>query len=206
MKKFVVLLAALVSFAATTGAEARHRHHVSHRHHVARAVHYDVHPDCNRLFPCQDVVASPRGEKIARELGFGSAVQHYTPHVYKHVSNYGAPTPNVRYTAAQIVGGRPAGCPHAFCGCGTSLHVFGRIIPRLNLAANWSEFPRAMAAAGMVAYRRGHVFAIESVLGNGMVMAYDSNSGGHATRIHARSLAGYTVVNPHGGSRYASAI
>jgi hypothetical protein len=27
-------------------------------------------------------------------------------------------------------------------------------------------------------------------------MAYDANSGGHATRIHARSLRGYTVVNP----------
>lgn len=31
-------------------------------------------------------------------------------------------------------------------------------------------------------------------------MAYDANSGGRTTRIHARSLRGYTVVNPRGGS------
>jgi len=28
-------------------------------------------------------------------------------------------------------------------------------------------------------------------------MAYDANSGGHATQTHARSLRGYTIVNPH---------
>jgi hypothetical protein len=37
---------------------------------------------------------------------------------------------------AQIVSGRPSGCPRSFCGCGAALRVFGRIVPELNLAAN----------------------------------------------------------------------
>jgi hypothetical protein len=39
---------------------------------------------------------------------------------------------------------------------------------------------------------------LETDLGNGVWQVYDPNSGGHQTRIHARSLAGYTIVNPHG--------
>lgn len=108
---------------------------------------------------------------------------------------------------AQIVA-HPAGCPHrAFCGCGVSLHVFGKAVRAggLAIAAEWLRFPRAHPAPGMVAARRGHVFAILDVRPGGMVLAYDPNSGRHQTRIHLRSLAGYTVVNPRGGSRYAEA-
>ena len=62
-----------------------------------------------------------------------------------------------------------------------------------------AEVSANVARAGMVAARHGHVF----VLGNADIegdtwMAYDANSGGHASRIHARSLRGYTIVNPHG--------
>src|SRR5215216_1505528 len=98
----------------------------------------------------------------------------------------------------QVVGGRPAGCPRSFCGCGASIRVFGRIVPGLNLASNWLRFPRTTPAPGMVAARRGHVFVLERHVEGDMWMAYDANSGGHATRIHARSLRGYTVVNPRG--------
>ena len=97
-----------------------------------------------------------------------------------------------------VVGGRPAGCPHAYCGCSASLRVFGRIIPELNLAANWRRFPSAMAAAGMAAWRYGHVFIIESVNGDGTVVAHDGNSGHGLTRVHTVSLRGYRVVNPNG--------
>jgi hypothetical protein len=55
----------------------------------------------------------------------------------------------------------------------------------------------------MVAARRGHVFYINSYNGDGTALAYDPNSGGGKTRVHQRSLAGYTVVDPH-GSRMAS--
>ncbi len=106
---------------------------------------------------------------------------------------------------AQIVA-HPAGCPsRAFCGCGASIEVFGKSIRELWLAANWFKFPKAAPAPGMVAVRRHHVFVIREVRSHNLVLAYDANSGGHRTRIHLRSLAGYTVVNPRGGSRYASA-
>lgn len=102
-------------------------------------------------------------------------------------------------TPTQTVGGRPAGCPRSFCGCGAAIRVFGHIVPELNLAANWLRFPRTSPAPGMVAARRGHVFVLEQHVSGDTWMAYDANSGGRSTRIHARSLRGYTVVNPRAG-------
>ena len=100
----------------------------------------------------------------------------------------------------------PPGCPYrAFCGCGAALEVFGQHVRNLWLARNWFAFPRAEPAPGMVAVRRHHVFVIKAVLGNGVVMAYDANSGGRKTRLHPRSTAGYVIVNPHGSRRYAAA-
>ena len=104
----------------------------------------------------------------------------------------------------QIVG-HPAGCPHSqFCGCAASVRLFGHPVRELYLAANWLRFPAASPAPGMAAARHGHVFIIEQVNGDGTVEAYDPNSGGHQTRIHTVSLAGYRVVNPH-GSEYGTA-
>lgn len=101
--------------------------------------------------------------------------------------------------AARVIGGRPQGCPSRFCGCGASLHLFGRIIPSLNLASNWLRFPRAAPAPKMVAARRGHVFVLERHIAGNTWLVHDSNSGGRRTRIHPRSIAGYTIVNPQGG-------
>lgn len=100
--------------------------------------------------------------------------------------------------SAQVVSGRPIGCPYRFCGCGASLHLFGRIIPSLNLAANWLRFPRAVPAPRMAAARPGHVFVLEQQIAGDVWLVYDANSGGHLTRLHARSIAGYTIVDPHG--------
>jgi hypothetical protein len=109
---------------------------------------------------------------------------------------------SLRSSAGQIVA-HPAGCPHvAFCGCGVARYIFNKIdgaMRSLWLAANWRRFPPAEPGPGMVAYRAHHVFAIVENRGNGRVLAYDPNSGGHATRIHEVSLAGFRVVNPHGG-------
>ncbi len=91
----------------------------------------------------------------------------------------------------------PSGCPRtSFCGCGVSLKVFGKPVRNLYLAANWLRFPRTSPAPGMVAARRGHVFYIIKVMGRDKALVYDPNSGGHRTRIHIRSLAGFQVVNP----------
>lgn len=94
----------------------------------------------------------------------------------------------------------PQGCPkRLFCGCGVSVKVFGKPIRDLFLARNWFKFPKAHPAPGMVAVRRNHVMVIQAVDANGNAIVYDPNSGGRKTRIHSRSLAGFVVVNPHGG-------
>lgn len=101
-----------------------------------------------------------------------------------------------RLNGGQIVA-HPAGCPRwAFCGCGAALRVFGEARRDLWLAAAWLRFPRAAPAPGMVAARSGHVFVLEHHVSGKVWMAYDANSGGRATRIHPRSIAGYSIVNP----------
>jgi hypothetical protein len=100
----------------------------------------------------------------------------------------------------RVVGGRPAGCPNAFCGCEASLYKFGRIVPGLNLASNWRRFPRATPAPGMAAVRSGHVMILESQVAGDVWTVHDGNSGGHVTREHPRSLAGYTIVDPSGAT------
>jgi hypothetical protein len=114
----------------------------------------------------------------------------------RRANSYRSAMASIDADRGQVVGGRPAGCPRSFCGCGASLRVFGRIVPGLNLAANWLRFPRAAPAPGMVAARRGHVFVLERHIEGDTWMAYDANSGRHATRIHARSIRGYTIVSP----------
>jgi hypothetical protein len=49
-----------------------------------------------------------------------------------------------------------------------------------------------------------HVAAIESCDGNGLATLYDPNSGGHQTRIHQRDISHATIVNPNGGTQFAS--
>jgi len=149
-------------------------------------------PECNVTMPCDFLYLQMRHIRFSRY----SRPPFSDAHPGADVRNGSAET-NVPH--GQIVGGRPAGCPRSFCGCGAAIRVFGRIVPELNLAANWLRFPRASPAPGMVAARHGHVFVLEQHLGSDMWMAYDANSGGRATRIHSRSLRGYTVVNPHAG-------
>lgn len=98
---------------------------------------------------------------------------------------------------AVIVGGRPPGCPHRFCGCEASLYLFGEIRKDLNLASNWiRKFPRTQPAPGMVAARSGHVFVLMSHVDGNQWLVHDGNSGGGKTRRHVRSIAGYVIVNP----------
>jgi hypothetical protein len=94
----------------------------------------------------------------------------------------------------------PAGCPRsAFCGCGAAVHLFGHSVRELWLAANWFRFPRAAPAPGMAAVRRHHVMVLEADLGGGVWRVFDANSGHHLTRVLARSIAGYVIVDPRGG-------
>jgi hypothetical protein len=99
---------------------------------------------------------------------------------------------------ATVVGRRPPGCPRTYCGCGLSLKLFGKIIPRLNLASNWIRyFPRERAPrAGLVAARRGHVMLLLEQVGDREWRVFDPNSGGGLTRVHVRSVAGHVFLNP----------
>ncbi len=106
--------------------------------------------------------------------------------------------------SANVVGGRPAGCPARYCGCASARYV-GLSGGQWNLAANWLRLPRAMPGPGMAAARRGHVKIITGSLGGGVYQFYDPNSGGGRTRITTGGLGSYTVVNPYGGISYASA-
>jgi hypothetical protein len=105
---------------------------------------------------------------------------------------------NGNSTEAVIIGGRPPGCPRAYCGCEASRYVFGEIRPELNLAYNWvKKFPRTAPAPGMVAARSGHVMVLISHAGGNDWLVHDVNSGGGLTRRHVMSINRYFIVDPH---------
>lgn len=109
-------------------------------------------------------------------------------------------TPAPQYVApdnrAQLLS-HPAGCPRsAFCGCGASIEIFGKPVRELYLAANWFKFPRTSPAPNTVGVRRHHVFVLKQHVGGSNWLVYDANSGGHRTRLHVRSISGYTIVQP----------
>lgn len=113
-------------------------------------------------------------------------------HLYRPLSDRSA------LHAGSVVA-HPSGCPaRAFCGCGAAVRIFGRPVRALWLASAWFRFPRTLAAPGMAAVRRHHVFVLEQHLSGSTWLAYDANSGRHLTRLHPRSIAGYIIVNPRG--------
>jgi hypothetical protein len=96
----------------------------------------------------------------------------------------------------RVVGGRPAGCPHAYCGCGLRLYL-GLRDARLNLARNWARmFPPTRAQPGAVAVKSHHVMLLVAHSGGSDWLVHDWNSGGGLTRIHVRSVKGFTFVSP----------
>jgi hypothetical protein len=112
--------------------------------------------------------------------------------------------PHERTAVAALSSGRgelvshPSGCPkYLFCGCGVSVKIWGVAKREFYKASAYFKFPPASPAAGMVAVRNHHVMYIMSYLGNNNALVYDPNSGGGQTRIHERSLIGYSVRNPN---------
>jgi hypothetical protein len=139
------------------------------------------------LFGATAALSQERG--IADDDRAGVALAH-------HRATHRAARKRTRL-AGDVIGGRPHGCPHRFCGCALAIKRFGKIVPELNLAWNWRRFPRVPARIGAVAVRRGHV--MEIIGGSpGNWTVWDPNSGGGKTRIRQRSLAGYFTVDPAG--------
>ena len=155
-------------------AEAR-QHHKYHRHYVHHHQHRTVH-----------VAKAPAANIFEIKGWWTQPAITYAPQRTRAVAAH-----------EQTIVAHPAGCPkRLFCGCGASVRVFGHSVRELWLAANWYKFPRTYPAPGAVAVRRHHVMVLEADLGGGVWQVYDANSGRGATRIHARSLAGYTIVQP----------
>lgn len=192
MLKYIITIV-FALFLSYNAAEARshyHFHRIQHSHHKHVVTNTSSCIETNNIMqPCAyqpDIFAGIRSISIT--LTKEKSVKH---------SSREQPHKQITYTkSTEIVGGRPSGCPSAFCGCSASLKVFGKIIPELNLAANWRKFPPATPAPGTVAYKAHHVFVIVAVNPDGTVVAHDGNSGGHLTRVHTVSLRGYHVVDP----------
>lgn len=180
-----LLIAVIATLVLISPVQAKHRQHHFYKATQVAAISPSCVPDNNGHMFCG---GSQIGHPAASPMG------------RKNVA------PSNGWSMAEgVIGGRPSGCPHAYCGCWASLKIFGRIIPELNLASNWGRFPSASPAPGMAAYRHHHVFVIESVNSDGSVVASDGNSGRGLARRHTVSLRGYRVVNPN-GQRYASRV
>jgi hypothetical protein len=135
----------------------------------------DLHGCSDRVIPGQSVSARAESPRAHRASNFSDA----------------------NGNAVVVVGGRPAGCPHRFCGCEASRYVFGEIRPELNLAANWiRKFSRTQPAPGMAAARSGHVMILISHAGGNDWLVHDGNSGGGLTRDHVMSIGRYVIVDP----------
>ena len=116
-------------FANTDAAQARHRHHYRHHHYQ----HIDRMP-ATGWFQTTSTYRSDNED-----------------------SRYERSTRRSYEGRESVVGGRPSGCPHAFCGCEASRYVFGVIKADLNLASNWiRKFPRTSPAPGMAAATPQH--------------------------------------------------
>lgn len=160
----------------------------------AKSLGTGLHPECNITMPCTIPMASVKPTSSRESRRIASADR------FRNVE-FGGPlapgeTQRSFLRGAEVLGGRPAGCPRRFCGCGVSLKVFGRIIPRYNLAANWRDFMPATPGGGAVAWRPGHVLYVEAHVGGTSYQVYDPNSGGGKIRRHVRNLAGYRFVDP----------
>ena len=140
--------------------------------------------------------------------------RHHHHHLYEASWHFAHKSSVVRYSRhahSRVASGfneaflpHPAGCPvRQFCGCGAAVEVFGVAKRSLWLAANWFHFPHTSPAPGMVGVRSHHVFVLRQHIEGSVWLIADYNSGGHQSRLHQRSIAGYTIVNPYGG-RYAS--
>jgi hypothetical protein len=195
MYRVIFIIVAL--FILPCQAEARHYHHAyghhafSHRSTIHHA--YSRHIFAHHTYSHRSYARYSYSRRAYAHRGYD--MQNFR-------QSFAMVTPS---SEERVVGSRPSGCPNRFCGCEASLYKFGRIIPELNLASNWFRFPRTAPGPGMAAVRRGHVMILESQVSGNVWNVHDGNSGGHVTREHARSLAGYTIVNPNGGTaRFAA--
>lgn len=164
-------IAALL-FTSTAEAKHRHRHIVHHR--TQQVVSQSCQMNNDGRYVCSGQAVTPQPTATPTQT---------------HLAKF-------TYSEAEKILPHPSGCPRvAFCACGVSMKLWGKA--KHMLARAFFQYPVAKAAPGMVAVRRHHVMLIDHLDANGNAVVYDPNSGGHQTRIHVRSLAGYSIRNPN---------
>lgn len=177
-----ILLVALCVVAFTVNAEARQRHKT-----------YLAHPDCNILWPCEGVSPSPRGEMIAKQVGFGVAQKVYKPRASRAQRTVSrVPTPRARPVV------RAAAPSISYAIAKPARYIAGRLICAVNvnaalaergikgtgsaLAKSFLSWGRSaggpVPGAVIVSNRRGggHV-AIVSRVENGVIYAWNATGG-----------------------------
>ncbi len=195
LRSLAAPVALILAAALTHPAEAYHakRHHHGYRHHH----HHRPHVAAQRDSGC---LLTNDGRRICGPAADARRVA-FSPAPRGHMRRYADAAPRVsmrRYAdRGRIIGSRPAGCPHAYCGCGLRKYL-GLADKRLNLARNWARlFPHeASPRVGLAAVRSGHVMYIEGRADDGHWIVRDYNSGGGLSRVHERSVRGYVFVNP----------
>lgn len=119
--------------------------------------------------------------------------RHQHPHHVHHRARIGH---DANGNSAVVIGGRPAGCPRAFCGCGLRKYL-GLDDRRLDLAWNWARFfPRTLARPGAAAVRPHHVMLLERHIAGTKWLVRDYNGGRHLAWLHVRDVHGYVFVEP----------
>lgn len=161
----------LAFFALVAANPAQARHH--YRHHGGRFHVHRVHGHW-RYAP-------------QRDRGFAFRDDWSRPARHAHRARYAGG----RGLSAPCATARRLGGP---CGCFASELLFGHSVRGLWLAANWFQFPRTAPKPGAVIVRQHHVVVITAVHGN-RATVHDSWG------IHEVSLAGKTIVDPHGSLR-----
>jgi hypothetical protein len=103
----------------------------------------------------------------------------------------------VAYDGGTVIGGRPAGCPRAYCGCG-AMKYLGLTDKRLWKAWNWTLY---YSGPTPVAVWHHHVAIIERMTGPHTAILRDYNSGRGLSRIHERDIRGARII---GHTNYAA--
>lgn len=167
--RLAIIGIALLGLTLSTSAEASPHHKASHRNHYTRVSGHHHRPAYR---------AHRKTHHRRSYSDYRAGVTQYLPH--------------------------PPGCPRtAFCGCGAAYEVYGqakRFVKGLNLflARDWKHLPHASPGPGMAAASNSHVFILRQHIAGDVWLVADHNSGHHQSRLHARSIAGFTIVNPHG--------
>lgn len=120
---------------------------------------------------------------------FGCSDWHHVAHRSRHVDASGNRV---------LLGSRPDGCPHAWCGCGLARHL-GLHDRRLWRAWAWEQiFPHTNARPGAVAVRRHHVMQLVRHIDGKRWLVRSYNDYRHKGWLVVRDVRGFVFVSPRG--------